>query len=331
VRVGTGLHRVGDPRRLPTWAPGPRCHRSARSRTRLLIARLAAEAPCSHRHAAVPPGDRRRTRRCAPAAVRHGGRPLLPSLPVRGVPRGPARHEQPAVRPAVAVLRARHAVRPRRGDAGHPAPAVRRGRTSSCDAPVEHVGARQVTVAGDRRAAAAVVVAAGARRPRRCCPASTGPATRRVTTLLPPGARAAGAGGRHRPGRRAQRSGHQHGRAHERRPVVRPGSTPGQQQHAARRRAGAGGAPAPVPAVRLRRRGLAAGGRLRRRGRPALPVAADGALPQAGAARAGLYVCGDHRDSASIQGRCTPAGGPPPPCWPSSAPPQPAPELRRRP
>jgi predicted NAD/FAD-binding protein len=44
VRVGDRLHRVGDPRRLPTWAPGTVLSPIGSLKDKVLIARLAAEA-----------------------------------------------------------------------------------------------------------------------------------------------------------------------------------------------------------------------------------------------------------------------------------------------
>jgi hypothetical protein len=263
VRVGDRLHKVGDPRRLPTWAPGTALAPIGSLKDKLLIARLAAEAallspdtllsrPETTTYAAL------RARGLSDTVVDRFFRPFLSGVFLEDgldtssrlfdlLWRSFARGTQCVPTDGVQAI-------PRQ---------LAAGTDVRLESPVEAVSARQ----GHRRAGGnrssprwssptAVPVAAG------CCPGWTGPDIAPGDHLLPPGA----------PSRRAlarfvldgERSG----------PVTNtvcsptpPRRTPRggtcQLQHADRR-AGAGGAPAPVRALRRRDGGLAAGGRLRR-------------------------------------------------------------------
>ena len=262
------------------------------------------------RRAAVPAGPaarraRRRTTYAGPArprAVRHRDRPVLPAVPVRGLPRGRARDLQPVLRPGLALVRPRHASacrRPAWARSPRSSPPAARRRRAPRRARSRDVAAGRSTARRCGRSSSPPTRRRrpAAARPRRARDATASPRT----TTWPPSRRCAS--------RAIVLDGERSGPVANTvvltnaAPSLRPRPAPGLELRRQRRRLRAGrarrtwpGSTASTPAAGSTSRGL-------RR-----PGGAAGQAPPMGRFRGrsgssdGLYVCGDHRDSASIQG-----------------------------
>jgi phytoene dehydrogenase-like protein len=302
VRVGDRLHRVGDPRRVPTWVPGTALAPIGSLKDKVLIARLAAQAavlspdtllsrPETTTYAAL------RARGLSDTVIDRFFRPFLSGVFLEDRLDTSSRLFDLLWR---SFARGTQCV-PAEGMQAIPRQ-LSAGTDVELDAPVEHVGARQVTVAGERRAAAAVVVAAGGPAAATLLPGLDRPATRRVTTYYhlapePPVREAAIV-------LDGERSG----------PLTNtvlltnaaPSYAPGRHLvSSSTLRAG-------VPEPEVRRHLSRLYGYDAADWQPVAAYDVEDALPcqspPMGRFRKpvrlepGLYVCGDHRDSASIQG-----------------------------
>jgi hypothetical protein len=182
VRVGDRLHRVGDPRRLPTWAPGTALSPIGSLKDKVLIARLAAEAavlspdtllsrPETTTYAAL------RARGLSDTVVDRFFRPFLSGVFLEDGLDTSSRLFDLLWR---SFARGTQCV-PAEGMQAIPRQ-LAAGTDVRLETPVEHVGARQITVGGERRSAAAVVVATGGPTAATLLPGLDRPSTRRVTT-----------------------------------------------------------------------------------------------------------------------------------------------------
>ena len=182
VRVGDRLHRVGDPRRLPTWAPGTALAPIGSVKDKVLIARLAAEAallspdtllsrPETTTYAAL------RARGLSDTVIDRFFRPFLSGVFLEDGLDTSSRLFDLLWR---SFARGTQCV-PAGGMQAIPRQ-LAAGTDVRLDTPVQHVAARQVTVGGGRRSAAAVVVATGGPAAATLLPGLDRPCLRRVTT-----------------------------------------------------------------------------------------------------------------------------------------------------
>jgi phytoene dehydrogenase-like protein len=302
VRVGERLHRVGDPRRLPTWAPGTVLSPIGSLKDKVLIARLAAEAALLSPDALLSRPetstyDALKARGLSDTVVDRFFRPFLSGVFLEDGLDTSSRLFDLLWR---SFARGTQCV-PAGGIQAIPQQ-LAAGTDVQLDAPVEHVAARRVTVGGARRTATAVVVATGGPVAATLLPGLDRPSVRRVTTYYhlapePPVEEAAIV-------LDGERSG----------PVTNsvlltnaaPSYAPGRHLVSSSTLA------AGVPEPEVRRHLSRLYGTDTSAWRPVAAYDVEDALPRQeppmGRFRKpvrlepGLYVCGDHRDSASIQG-----------------------------
>ena len=302
VRVGDRLHRVGDPRRTPTWAPATALSPIGSLKDKALIAALAAQAgllsadtllcrPESTTYAAL------RARGLSDTVVDRFFRPFLSGVFLEDGLDTSSRFFDLVWR---SFVRGSQCV-PAAGMRAIPAQ-LAQGLHVRLDSPVDHVRARSVVLDGERLTPRAVVVAAAAPDAGRLLPGLDVPPQRSVIThyhlaperpvtepaIVLDGERSGpvantvvltNAAPSYAPGRHLVSSSVVSGDASE--PVVRA--------HLARLY-GVDTAPwEHVAAYDVQ---------------AALPSQAPpmGRFRKAVRLEPGLYVCGDHRDSASIQG-----------------------------
>ena len=182
VRIGDRLHKVGDPRRVPTWAPGTLLAPIGSLKDKVLIARLAAEAallspdtllsrPETTTYAAL------RARGLSDTVIDRFFRPFLSGVFLEDGLDTSSRLFDLLWR---SFARGTQCV-PAEGIQAIPRQ-LAAGTEVQLDAAVERVAAREVTVAGRHRTAAAVAVAAGGPVAARLLPGLDRPDTRRVPT-----------------------------------------------------------------------------------------------------------------------------------------------------
>ncbi len=302
VRVGDRLHRVGDPRRTPTWAPATTLAPIGSLQDKARIALLAAQAGLRSPDALLSRPETTtyealRARGLSDEVVDRFFRPFLSGVFLEDQLETSSRFFDLVWR---SFVRGSQCV-PSAGMQAIPEQ-LATGLDVRLEHPAEQVRAGSVLVAGDHLAPRAVVVAAAAPDAGRLLPGLDVPAQRSVTThyhlapeppVAPPAivldGEASGpvantvvltnAAPSYAPGRVLVSSSVVHGDASE--PVVRA--------HLARLYGVDTGAWEHVAAYEVR---------------AALPSQAPpmGRFVKAVRLEPGLYVCGDHRDSASIQG-----------------------------
>jgi phytoene dehydrogenase-like protein len=302
VRVGDRLRRVGDPRRTPTWAPATVRAPVGSLKDKLLIASLAAQAGLLSADALLsrPETTTRaalRSRGLSDEAVDRFFRPFLSGVFLEDELETSSRFFDLVWR---SFVRGSQCV-PSAGMQAIPEQ-LAEGLDVRLDSPVERVRAGSLVVQGEPARARAVVVAAAAPDAERLLPGLDVPPQRRVTThyhlaperpvaepaIVLDGERSGpvantvvltNAAPSYAPGRHLVSSSVVSGDASE--PVVRA--------HLARLYGVDTTAWEHVAAYDVR---------------AALPSQAPpmGRFVKAVCLEPGLYVCGDHRDSASIQG-----------------------------
>ena len=182
VRVGDRLHRVGDPRRLPTWAPGTALAPIGTMKDKVLIAKLAAEAALLSPDTLLSRPETTtyealRARGLSDTVVDRFFRPFLSGVFLEDrldtssrlfdlLWRSFARGTQCVPADGVRAIPRQLAV----------------GTDVQLDTPVDAVSPRRVAVDGQHRSAAAVVVATGGPVAATLLPGLDRPTTRRVTT-----------------------------------------------------------------------------------------------------------------------------------------------------
>ena len=182
VRLGDRLHRVGDPRRVPTWAPRTALAPIGSVKDKALVAALAAQAALHSPDALLSRPetttyDALRARGLSDTAVDRFFRPFLSGVFLEDGLTTSSRFFDLIWR---SFARGTQCV-PAAGMGALPAQ-LARGLDVRLATPVDAVRAREVTAAGTRTTARAVVVATGAPDAARLLPGLDAPATRSVTT-----------------------------------------------------------------------------------------------------------------------------------------------------
>ena len=125
VRVGDQLHRVGDPRRVPGWAPSTVAAPIGTLPDKVRIGLSAVRAGLVPAGRLLDAPETTTAQALRDRGFPHRRRALLPPVPVRGAARGRAGDVQPVLRPGLALVRARQPVRAEHGHGRDP-PAARR-------------------------------------------------------------------------------------------------------------------------------------------------------------------------------------------------------------
>ena len=302
VRVGDRLRRVGDPRRTPTWTPATARAPIGSLKDKLLIASLAAQAGLLSADALLsrPETTTRaalRSRGLSDEAVDRFFRPFLSGVFLEDELETSSRFFDLVWR---SFVRGSQCV-PSAGMQAIPEQ-LARGLDVRLDSPVERVRAGSLVLQGERVQARAVVVAAAAPDAERLLPGLDVPPQRRVTThyhLAP-----------ERPVAEPAIVLDGEGSGPVANTVVLTNAAPSYapSRHLVSSSVVSGDASEPVVRAHLARLyGVDTAGWEHVATydvRAALPSQAPpmGRFVKAVRLEPGLYVCGDHRDSASIQG-----------------------------